>query len=686
MEGVSPAIKDLQSPLPVSNSGQGSIQQLLDNFFKTTTDDAALQNQVLTPPSHHSKICVEAFAEESSYSHKGSGVLCKPQTPNSEDTLPKEVSVKYYARSANIKNEDGKEDGMYELKEVTEHKTVKGIKGFLYKCIWENENQEPTWEPECNIKPTADKALNLYWRSATKSAKPEPNPNPAVQTTPLSTPLKQTLLTKKITSERRVSHAIADAAPVPSPNSALTVLNVSQKPINCCTPESSPDKITPTKLQTYESQIVNFDDIETAFLSNIGNWKKLRRLDNKDIYKCSECDYKLEAEKKGAQIRVKTRNPISDEAHNWFDQIHLAPFREDSENRAERMHSSIEAYIKLQIRANEDDFIHPDELIEKLRRERSKLYQYFKPTMQQLAFFLMSNCRKADLAQHGAFLSSLLEEKPSPMQQLLLDLESDSSSSGSKKRYNKKPALILASSSDEEQRSNNQKSPQAKPSNLKTSIEQLEKATLPESLSNGKRVKFNKYIEQIDFLKQAVIFDEGTGAKEPEQESQESSSSSEEDETNKRKKTLGLISASQESSSQSESSQQSQAWEDVSSDEEELENGSFLEMIKNETEKAVKERHFLMKELRAKERRGSIFIDKVKRVVAAVQRVPGKFDYLIEWEFHPSDRITPSATLVRGSHFAFSNPLLYRRYVEKQFVQIRSEKDGVKEGLIINRK
>lgn len=103
----------------------------------------------------------------------------------------------------------------------------------------------------------------------------------------------------------------------------------------------------------------------------------------------------------------------------------------------------------------------------------------------------------------------------------------------------------------------------------------------------------------------------------------------------------------------------------MSSDEEELENGSFLEMIKNETEKAVKERHFLMKELRAKERRGSIFIDKVKRVVAAVQRVPGKFDYLIEWEFHPSDRITPSATLVRGSHFAFSNPLLYRRYVEK---------------------
>jgi len=110
--------------------------------------------------------------------------------------------------------------------------------------------------------------------------------------------------------------------------------------------------------------------------------------------------------------------------------------------------------------------------------------------------------------------------------------------------------------------------------------------------------------------------------------------------------------------------------EDVSSDEENLESGAFLEMVKQETDKAMKERHFLMKDLRAKERRGSIFIDKVKRVVAAVQRSPGKFDYLIEWDYHVHDKITPSTTLVRGSHFAFSNPLLYRRYVEANFVEI----------------
>ncbi len=110
---------------------------------------------------------------------------------------------------------------------------------------------------------------------------------------------------------------------------------------------------------------------------------------------------------------------------------------------------------------------------------------------------------------------------------------------------------------------------------------------------------------------------------------------------------------------------------DVSSDEENLESGAFLELIKQETEKALKERHFLMKELRAKERRGSIFVDTVKRVVAAVQRAPDKFDYLIEWDYNPHDRITPSTTLVRGSHFVFSNPLAYRRYVEKNFVEAK---------------
>ena len=94
-----------------------------------------------------------------------------------------------------------------------------------------------------------------------------------------------------------------------------------------------------------------------------------------------------------------------------------------------------------------------------------------------------------------------------------------------------------------------------------------------------------------------------------------------------------------------------------------------MDIIKQETEKAIKERNFLMKELKAKERRGSIFVDRIKRIAAAVERAPGKYDFLIEWEYHPADKITPSTTLVRGSHLVFSNPLLYRRYVEKNFIQ-----------------
>lgn len=58
--------------------------------------------------------------------------------------------------------------------------------------------------------------------------------------------------------------------------------------------------------------------------------------------------------------------------------------------------------------------------------------------------------------------------------------------------------------------------------------------------------------------------------------------------------------------------------DDVGSDEEDLESGKFLEYIKRETEKAEKERRYLIKELKTKERRGSIFFDKVERVVGAI--------------------------------------------------------------------
>ena len=76
-----------------------------------------------------------------------------------------------------------------------------------------------------------------------------------------------------------------------------------------------------------------------------------------------------------------------------------------------------------------------------------------------------------------------------------------------------------------------------------------------------------------------------------------------------------------------------------------------------------------MKELNAKERRGSIFNDTVNKVVAAVQRETGKFDYLIEWKYNKEDKLVPTSSIVKGSHFVFSNPLMYRRYVEQNFVE-----------------
>lgn len=57
---------------------------------------------------------------------------------------------------------------------------------------------------------------------------------------------------------------------------------------------------------------------------------------------------------------------------------------------------------------------------------------------------------------------------------------------------------------------------------------------------------------------------------------------------------------------------------DVGSDDEDMTSGLFLQSIKIEQNKAMKERRFLMFDLKAKERRGSLFIDKVNKVVAAV--------------------------------------------------------------------
>jgi hypothetical protein len=85
----------------------------------------------------------------------------------------------------------------------------------------------------------------------------------------------------------------------------------------------------------------------------------------------------------------------------------------------------------------------------------------------------------------------------------------------------------------------------------------------------------------------------------------------------------------------------------------------------------MKERRYLMKEIKSKERRGCIFFDKVNRVIAAIQRSHGKYDYLIEWKYNEEDKLTPTSSIVKGSHFVFANPLLYRRHVESQYLETK---------------
>lgn len=92
------------------------------------------------------------------------------------------------------------------------------------------------------------------------------------------------------------------------------------------------------------------------------------------------------------------------------------------------------------------------------------------------------------------------------------------------------------------------------------------------------------------------------------------------------------MNASQSQEVDSDDNSDNEEIEDVDSDAENFYSGDFFQCIKQAEEKAVKERNYLMKELRSKERRGCIFYDKINRVVAAVQRSEGKYDYLIEWK------------------------------------------------------
>lgn len=126
-----------------------------------------------------------------------------------------------------------------------------------------------------------------------------------------------------------------------------------------------------------------------------------------------------------------------------------------------------------------------------------------------------------------------------------------------------------------------------------------------------------------------------------------------------------------ENDSSSESSDQGSNEEmaNINSDPEEMNSGRFFEHISYETKRAEKERKLLLTHMKSKHIAGSIFFDQVKRVVAAIQRETGKFDYLIEWKYSKRHSLTPQMSIVKGSHFVFAKPLLYRRYIEEAYLE-----------------
>ena len=83
-------------------------------------------------------------------SSHGSSVETKKKEDKEANTVNAAASldVVYYSKSNQIKG--GRKGDLYRVNAVTEHKTVKGSKGFHYRVVW--AEHEPTWEPESLLK------------------------------------------------------------------------------------------------------------------------------------------------------------------------------------------------------------------------------------------------------------------------------------------------------------------------------------------------------------------------------------------------------------------------------------------------------------------------------------------------------------------------------------------------------
>ena len=113
------------------------------------------------------------------------------------------------------------------------------------------------------------------------------------------------------------------------------------------------------------------------------------------------------------------KNSANGESHSWFDQSHLEPFQHkepkeqstEEENSNGRLHSSVECFVKLKMKDSDHEDIQPEVLLDVLRRERPKLYSFFRPTLQQLCYYMISSLRRSDLTTHYSLITSLVIAK-----------------------------------------------------------------------------------------------------------------------------------------------------------------------------------------------------------------------------------------------------------------------------------
>jgi hypothetical protein len=186
--------------------------------------------------------------------------------------------------------------------------------------------------------------------------------------------------------------------------------------------------------------------------------------------------------------------------------------------------------------------------LDNLKRDRTKLYQYFRPSLAQLTFFLISNFRRFDLSQHGSFLSSALDS--SLHTEKVPIVEQDSPPTGDRKRDAKSKHKKI---SDEVTASNTLLNQKIASENTPPTGKQRNKDLREiKDLKNGpilpnatKRVKFSKTITQVDFLKQAPI-EEDTEMKSLLSKSESSSSDEDDDDEDEEEEEKKKLEASQQ--------------------------------------------------------------------------------------------------------------------------------------------